>query len=84
MLASEEVLCLMELLTCVLCRNQVICNEMEILSFVIILICTEFRHSGNSDCSSSWLVQLTFAVPYIADLITQARLELHHRKESIT
>ena len=60
------------------------CNEMEILSFIIIIIRIEFRHSGNSDCSSSWLVQLTFAVPYMAGLITRATLELHHRKESIT
>jgi len=43
---------------------------MEILSFIIILICIEFRHSGNSDCSSSWLVQLTITVPYMTGLIT--------------
>jgi hypothetical protein len=46
-----------------------VCNEMVISSFMIILICIEFRHSGNSDCSSSWLAQLTFAVPYMAGLI---------------
>jgi len=57
---------------------------MEILSFIIILSCIEFRHSGNSDCSSSWLAQLTFAVPYMAGLITRATLELHHGKECIT
>ena len=31
-----------------------------------IQICIEFRHLGNSDCSGSWLAQLTFAVPYMA------------------
>jgi len=46
------------------------CNEIEILSFIIILICIEFRYSGKSDCSSSWLAQLTFAVAYMAGLIT--------------
>jgi len=40
-------------------------NEMEILSFIIIQICIEFLHLGNSDCSGSWLAQLTFAVPYM-------------------
>jgi len=39
---------------------------MEILSFIIIQICIEFRHLGNSNCSGSWLAQLTFAVPYMA------------------
>ena len=60
------------------------CNEMEILSFIIILICIEFRHSPNSDCSSSWLAQLSFAVPYTAGLITRATPELRHGKEFIT
>jgi len=39
---------------------------MEILSFIIIQICIDFRHLGNSDCSGSWLAQPTFAVPYMA------------------
>jgi len=53
-----------------------VCNEMEILNFIMILIGIEFRHSGNSDCSSSWLAQLMFAVPYMAGLITRATLEI--------
>jgi len=53
---------------------------MEILSFIIIIIGIEFLHSGNSDCSSSWLAQPMFAVPYTAGLITRATLELHHGK----
>jgi len=39
---------------------------LEILSFIIIQICVEFRHLGNSDCSGGWLAQLTFTVPYMA------------------
>ena len=39
---------------------------MEILSFIIIKICTEFRHLVNGACSDSWLAQLTFPVPYMA------------------
>ena len=65
-------------------RRKEKCNEMEILIFIIILTCIEFHHSGNNDCSSSWLAQLTFAVPYMAGLITRATLELHHEKEFVT
>ena len=35
--------------------TRYMCNEMEILSFKKILTCIEFRHPGNSDCSSSRL-----------------------------
>ena len=57
---------------------------MEILSFIIIQICIEFRHLGNSDCSGIWLTQLTFAVPYMAGVITRATPALYPGKEFIT
>jgi len=38
---------------------------MEILNFIVVQIFIGFRHLGNSICSGSWLVQLTFAVPYM-------------------
>ena len=44
--------------------------------FHIIRNCIDYRHSRNSDRSSSWLAQLKFAVPYMAGLITRATLEI--------